>query len=75
MIKLIVGGIIYILIGFIYGITMLCLIISEDQNDLEGEFDSGGARVMLLFVCSICWIILIPLSIIYKVYYKFKGGN
>lgn len=75
MIKLIVGGIIYIFIGFIYGITMLCLIISEDRNDSDSEFDSGGTRIVLLLVCSVCWIILIPLSIIYKIYYKFKGGN
>jgi len=75
MIGCIIGIILYLTIGFFYGLLMLFLIISEDANDEQGEFDSGGARMLLLLSCTIFWIILIPASIIYKLYYKIKGGN
>ena len=43
MIGWIIGGlIIYNIIGFIYALTMLTIVISEDKNDPEGEFDSAG---------------------------------
>lgn len=76
MIGWIIGGLIsYNIIGFIYALTMLTIIISEDKNDLEGEFDSGGARIMFILTCTTCWIILIPITITYRLYRKIKGGN
>lgn len=75
MVNLIVGGLIYILIGFIYGIVMLYIVISEDKNDPEEQFINGEVKVLFLLTCSLGWIILIPLSIIYRIYNKIKGGN
>ena len=48
MMNLIVGGLIYILIGFIYGIVMLYIVISEDKNDPEEQFINGEVKVLFL---------------------------
>ena len=69
------GLILYNLIGFIYGLIMLLIIISEDRLDEHGEFDSRESRCLLLLICTTCWIILIPSVIVYRIYIKFKGGN
>lgn len=76
MIGWIIGGlIIYNIIGFIYALTMLTIVIGEDKNDPEGEFDSAGVRLMFILTCVTCWIILIPITLIYRFYNKLKGGN
>ena len=76
MIGWIIGGLIlYNIIGFIYGLIMLLIIVSEDHLDEQREFDHGGSRCLLLLICTTCWIILIPSVIIYRIYIKFKGGN
>ena len=75
MLGWIIGISVYMLFGFIYGTVMLFLIISEDANDETGEFDSGGARILSFVFCVIFWIIFIPITIIYRIYNKIKGGN
>lgn len=72
---IVIGIILYFLLGFIYAIITLLCITEEDSKNGINEFDSGGDRLIFILVCNIFWIILIPIAIIYRIYYKIKGGN
>lgn len=72
---IVIGILIYFIIGFIYSLAKLYIIISEDENDPQQEFNSKSIRVLFLFICTIFWSIIILLTIIYRLYDKLKGGN
>lgn len=72
---IVIGILIYLIIGFIYSLAKLYIIISEDKNDPQQEFNSKSIRVLFLLICTIFWSIIILLTIIYRLYDKLKGGN
>lgn len=72
---IILGVLLYLIIGFFYATIIIFLYVSEVEIDRRSENETGGSNLIFFMFCTLFWIILIPITLIYKLYEKIKGGN